>query len=56
MKAASGISTKRTSASNGGVAAVLDLDSPRIGRFTAEDQAGLEALVRALEGVVDFSA
>ena len=41
---------------NGGVAAVLDLDSPRIGRFTAEDQAGLEALVRALEGVVDFSA
>lgn len=28
---------------------VLDLDSPRIGRFTEEDRAGLEAFVRVLE-------
>ena len=28
---------------------VLDLDSPRVGRFTEEDRAGLEAFVRVLE-------
>lgn len=28
---------------------VLDIDSPRIGRFTEEDKAGLEAFVRVLE-------
>ena len=33
----------------GQVAAVLDLDSPLPGRFTPEDQAGLEAAVRRLE-------
>ena len=34
----------------GGVpVAVLDLDSPRLGRFTAEDAAGLEGFVRVLE-------
>lgn len=33
----------------GRVIGVLDLDSPRIGRFTAEDQAGLEAFVGVLE-------
>lgn len=34
----------------GRVVGVLDLDSPRIGRFTNEDEAGFEALVRVLEG------
>ncbi len=34
---------------DGRVAGVLDLDSPRIGRFTEEDRAGLETLARILE-------
>lgn len=34
---------------NGQVWGVLDIDSPSVGRFTQEDQAGLEALVRVLE-------
>ncbi len=34
---------------DGRVVAVLDLDSPREGRFTAEDQAGLEAAAQVLE-------
>ena len=38
----------------GRVAAVLDIDSPLKGRFSPEDQAGLEALVKALEGVIQF--
>lgn len=29
---------------------VLDLDSPRLARFDAEDQAGLEAIAKALTG------
>lgn len=33
----------------GEVVGVLDLDSPHIGRFTAEDQTGLEGFVRILE-------
>ena len=33
----------------GEVVGVLDLDSPHIGRFTAEDQAGLEEFVGILE-------
>ena len=33
---------------DGQVVAVLDLDSPMIGRFDADDQAGLEALVRQI--------
>lgn len=33
----------------GQVVGVLDLDSPSIGRFTAEDQAGLEEFARILE-------
>lgn len=36
---------------NGQVAAVLDLDSPKPGRFTQEDQTGLEAFVKILEPV-----
>lgn len=34
---------------NGRVAGVLDLDSPRPARFTAEDSAGLAAFARILE-------
>lgn len=33
----------------GQIAGVLDLDSPRIGRFTQADRAGLEEFVRVLE-------
>ncbi len=39
-------------ARDGAVAAVLDLDSPVPDRFGAADQAGAEALVRALAGRV----
>ena len=38
----------------GRVRAVLDLDSPKKGRFTEADRAGLEQFVRALEEVVRF--
>ena len=34
---------------DGKVWGVLDIDSPYVGRFTKEDQVGLEALVRELE-------
>ena len=34
---------------NGSVFAVLDIDSPSIGRFDTDDQAGLEALIKCLE-------
>ena len=34
---------------NGVVFAVLDLDSPKLGRFTQADRAGLEVFVRVLE-------
>ena len=33
----------------GQVVGVMDLDSPRVGRFTEEDRAGLEAFVHILE-------
>ena len=33
----------------GRVVGVLDLDSPRVGRFTEEDRVGLEAFVHILE-------
>ena len=39
---------------NGAVAAVLDIDSPILNRFSQEDQAGLEAFVKTMEEVVDF--
>ena len=32
---------------------VLDIDSPKIGRFSEEDQAGLEAFVTVLERVLE---
>lgn len=34
---------------DGKVVGVLDIDSPIVGRFTKEDQEGLEALVKVLE-------
>lgn len=37
---------------DGQIAGVLDVDSPHIGRFTPEDQAGLEEFVRILEAEV----
>lgn len=37
---------------DGSVVGVLDIDSPHIGRFTEEDQAGLEEFVRILESEV----
>lgn len=37
---------------NGQVWGVLDLDSPLFGRFTPEDQAGLERFARVLEKVL----
>lgn len=37
---------------DGQIAGVLDIDSPRIGRFTEEDRAGLEKFVRILEGEI----
>ena len=40
---------------NGRVIGVLDLDSPLPNRFTPDDQAGLEAVAKALEEVVRIS-
>ena len=37
---------------DGGIKGVLDIDSPSPGRFSPEDQAGLEAFARALERAV----
>ena len=37
---------------NGLVFAVLDLDSPTVGRFTQADRAGLEVFVRVLEKAI----
>lgn len=37
------------------VAGVLDIDSPSVARFTREDLAGLEQVVKALESCANFS-
>lgn len=37
------------------VVGVLDIDSPSVARFTQEDLAGLEQVVKALDSYVDFS-
>lgn len=37
---------------NGAIWGVLDIDSPSIGRFTEEDQTGLEQFVHILEQVI----
>jgi len=39
---------------NGEVAAVLDIDSPSLARFSAEDEAGLAKMVRQLEAAIVF--
>ncbi len=40
----------------GKVVGVLDIDSPKLARFDGEDQAGLEAMVKTLLAMTDFSA
>ncbi|UQF77959.1 MAG: GAF domain-containing protein [Lancefieldella parvula] len=40
---------------DGQVVGVLDIDSPRVARFTQEDLAGLEQVVKALESCANFS-
>lgn len=40
---------------NGDVIAVLDIDSPYVGRFDALDQVGLEEVVRILESACDWN-
>ena len=37
---------------NGEIWGVLDIDSPTVGRFTEDDRAGLEQVVRVLEAVL----
>ena len=39
---------------NGEVAGVLDIDSPKLSRFSETDRLGLEGFVRALESVISF--
>lgn len=41
---------------DGQVVGVLDIDSPSVARFTQEDLAGLEQVVKALESCANFSA
>jgi GAF domain-containing protein len=41
--------------SDGKVVAVLDIDSPSLGRFDENDKEGLEQFVKALEETVDFT-
>ena len=41
--------------SDGKVVAVLDIDSPSLGRFDEADKEGLEQFVKALEETVDFT-
>jgi GAF domain-containing protein len=41
-------------AANGQLYGVLDLDSPQLGRFDAQDKAGLELFVRTLLGATDW--
>ena len=38
---------------NGKIWGVLDIDSPHIGRFTEEDQTGLEQVVKVIEGFLE---
>ena len=40
---------------DGEVIGVLDIDSPLLARFTKEDKEGLEAFVKVLEEITDFS-
>ena len=40
--------------SGGAVVAVLDIDSPSLGRFSDAERMGLEAVVKVIEEVADF--
>ena len=40
---------------SGSVIGVLDVDSPKLNRFSAEDRIGLEAFAAALEASADFA-
>ncbi len=40
---------------NGEVVAVLDIDSPLLGRFTEDDKVGLEGFVRTLEKCMEYN-
>ncbi len=40
---------------NGEIWGVLDIDSPLVGRFTQEDQQGLEAAAKAIEAFLRFA-
>ncbi len=39
---------------NGAVIGVLDIDSPLLGRFSADDRAGLEAFARVIEETAEW--
>ena len=39
---------------NGKIVGVLDIDSPRLNRFSQTDKEGLELFVRTLENVIQF--
>ena len=39
---------------NGAVIGVLDIDSPTLGRFSADDRAGLEAFARVIEDTAEW--
>lgn len=41
--------------SNGRIVGVLDIDSPKVGRFSEEDKEGFEIIAKAIEKVADFS-
>lgn len=41
--------------SQGKVVAVLDIDSPLVGRFTINEKEGLEAFCRALEEIINWN-
>jgi len=40
--------------SNGAVIGVLDIDSPSLNRFDAEDQAGIEAMVETFTAATNL--
>lgn len=41
--------------SNGRIVGVLDIDSPKVGRFSEEDKEGFEIVAKAIEKVADFT-
>lgn len=41
--------------SNGRIVGVLDIDSPKVGRFSDEDKEGFEIIAKAIEKVADFT-